>query len=170
MKKKFFLGAMTLLVSVALVGTGQDTSSQSDTAGLPNYVFSGSVSLKKADFLHNDSLLTLYTQNVWVDMPYMTRTFKISGIGKDEVIIMFQAQWQQCYGEAVIRLLIDGVQEHYSIMVQGADSPADTSTNGYMWVTRPLQAGVIHTATIQWMNSSPNGIVMQVPSMVIFHR
>jgi hypothetical protein len=165
MKKKLFLGAMALLACLALVGIGQDIVAPMDG----NPPLSGTVTIKKADYAQYNNVLTKFSTS-WEDMPYMTKSFKISGTGSDEVIVMFQGQWSSCFGQAAIRLFIDGVLEGDTRFVKGDPNPNDTSTNGFIWTSRPLKAGVTHTATIKWLTYQTNGASVLGPSMVIFHR
>jgi hypothetical protein len=165
MKKKLFLGALTLLVCAALAGIGQNMIVPMDG----NPPLSGTVTIKKADYAQYNDFLTKFS-TAWEDMPYMTKSFKISGTGKDEVIVMFQGQWYNCFGQAAIRLFIDGVLEGDTRFVKGDPNPNDTSTNGFIWTTRPLSAGVTHRASIKWLTYTVNGATVRGPSMVIFHR
>jgi hypothetical protein len=157
---------MTLLVCVALAGMDQEMRTERNTAG-PTAVLSGTVTLNKADFVQSVLSLDGITSTDWVDMMGMAKTFKISGAGRDEAIVLFQAEWDASSDFSLIRLLIDNEIQGQSVCAHAADG---ASTSGFVWTTSPLKPNVTHTAKIQWKTVAGAYVETYTRSMVILHR
>jgi hypothetical protein len=185
MRKKFFLGAAILLLGgvfcLALIGLGQHQGSAqevdqsapglaAESAGAA-VVTSGLAKIAKADYVHLTDAQTTSSMN-YEDMPGMAKTFTIAGTGKDEVVVMFQAEWQTSTGRALIRLVIDdvvqaGPGENGSPFVPHEGEA--WSTNGFNFISQPLSPGK-RTAKIQWASESGAFITVDERSMIILHR
>jgi hypothetical protein len=110
----------------------------------------------------------------YVDMPGMTETFTIGGQAPLPVIVLFQAEWIDSDGDALIQLEIDGVGQSGPgasgpFIVHNGGGDEFASTNGFNFISDTLQPGV-HTATIQWGSVDGTRICVDERSMVVLHK
>lgn len=185
MRKKLILGVVISFFSgmlcLAVIGIGQQQSSvqkvdQTDPgraagAQSSDAVTEGSAKIPKADFVvSTDSAST--TSVDYVDMAGMTKTFKLAGLTKEEVIVMFQAEWSGGSDRALIRLLVDGLVQPGPGEDAQPFAPhegSEVSTNGFNFVTPPISPGT-HTVTIQWASVGGAGISVDERTMIILHK
>jgi hypothetical protein len=120
------------------------------------------------------------------DIPGMAVTFRLNGrqSNSESVIVMFQGRWRLPavgVGVAVprIRLVIDNIEQSGPGAIA---SPAPVTpntlfdpdtTNGFNFVSDPLQQGTTHTAKIQWATQTAGNIeelCIEARSLVVLHR
>jgi len=133
-----------------------------------------------------DYVCTAASFPAYEDIPGVAVTFALGGkrSGSGSVIVMFQGLWRlpaAGIGVAVprIRLLIDGIEQSGP---GGLGSPAAVTpnklfdpdtTNGFNFVSDPLQLGTTHTAKIQWSTQTGGNteqLCIEARSLVVLHQ